>query len=873
MDVVRLRFGIALLSALSLTGCSGADGATGPAGPQGTAGPAGTDGTNGTDGTDGPQGPKGDPGTAATTQGTIAGSVKDAANNPVAGVALAIVPGSVTAMSAADGTFTLAAVPLGSYGVTATKTGYVPFTLAGVGVAAGATTNVSLVLQIAADAPGTVSGTVTDAKKVPVGLAGVTVTVEGTAITATTDTTGAFTLTGVPPGPIFVTAAAPSISYLDGETKDAVMVDPDATVAGVNIVLSARPSDAAAYTGMNTLCTSCHASHATALKTSAHYRSLSDIAQNRLVNPLVATPRVVGGNTYTHLWPEDAIDIVNSGVKGNSPECDITLADCSVSIYLCQLAPGEFAMKFGGSATSCADGNYLGKVDPPPAGTVPLVRIQTVYGGEGDRDENLAARPNVGVFKQRYQGMLADVKVAKAWSYTSPADKARDTLTLPVQITQTGDSSPKFAGYHQTEARFPGESWSQRDRTFSHACAGCHNTGMVIAWDMQNVNLFLPRDGKTTISEAAIKTYSYADQNITCEHCHGPASEHATTGGGKGNAIINPRYLTAEAERQMCGKCHAYDDGGNSLPAQDYGFEYPWNSANANTIGGGSYVPGVHQLPDYIGNWADRTSDDEAIWDPAKTGGKLYGQAHRQQYLMLSFSKHTNNPYRKITCSSCHDSHTLYRGTPTAPSGTDTFAFAQAAYKNNVMCLGCHAETSDFKDIGKADVAALHLAAGGAATKNGTAIPAATPDELQSAREAIAKGVSEHMMAKVGMSTAIYDPLDDKLPVGRCTSCHMPKVAKSGGWTTGPDAAGNEAIVEGDQASHVFDVIMPNQSLARSVGGPTAASASYGTSVIGGATYYKFGYMPNSCSKCHAASRRASDLCLDPANCPIPPTQ
>jgi hypothetical protein len=870
MRIERLWVVTAISLGLTLTGCQGADGAKGPPGPGGSAGPPGSAGTVGPPGS---AGPKGDPGAPAISPGTISGSVKDAASNPVGGVSIATIPASTTAMSAADGTFSLVGVPIGVYAVSGTKPGYDPATLATVNVAAGATTNISLALQIASDVPGTITGTVKNSLIAATGLAGVKVSVEGTAVSATTDAAGVFTLTNVPPGPVFVSATAPSTSYLDGETRDAVMVAPGGMVNGVGIILSARPSDSATYTGMDSAlgCTKCHAAHSASVKSSAHNRSLSDISQNRLINPVLAVPRVVGANTYTHLWPEDANDIVDSKVKANSPTCNVSVSDCAVTVYLCQLSPGEYSMKFGGLATSCSDGNYLGKIDPAPAGTVPLVRIQTVYGGEGDRDLAGAPHPNVGVFKQRYQGMMADVQVAQPWAYTSPADKARDSLTLPVQIAQSGDGGPKFSGYHPTEAKFPGESWTQRSRTFSHACAGCHATGLTIAWDMETVNLFIPREGKTTLSEAAIKSYNYKDQNITCEHCHGPGSEHAVSvPGGITTAIINPKHLTAEAERQMCGKCHAYDATGNTVPAQDYGFEYPWNSDNANKLGGGNYVAGVFQLPDYIGNLDESKTNAETFWDPAKTGGKLYGQAHRQQYLMLGFSKHTNNPYRKLTCSSCHDAHSTYLSSPSVSSGADAYSYAGAKYKNNVLCLSCHAGFGSFAAISKDNVAAVHLDAGGMATKNGVALPVPSEDETQAAKDLVAAMVSQHMTAKVGMSTAPYNPLNDATPVGRCTSCHMPKVAKSGGYTTGKDWDGNEAIVEGDQASHVFDVIWPYESVARSEGGPTAASAYYGTSVINGSTYYKFGYMPNSCGKCHVGSRRASDLCLDPANCPIP---
>lgn len=865
---VEVRWALAMLLALGI-GCQGSAGKNGD---------PGTPGTPGTPGDPGPIGP------TSPSTGTIAGSIKDASGAPLEGVSIDTNPASKTVTSAADGTFSLADVNMGSYAVTGSKSGYGPFTLANVGVAAGTTTNVSLVLQVAANAPGSISGRVTDAKSPAGPLAGVVVEVEGTELTATTAADGTYTISGVAPGPAFIAAKAPSAAFLDGETRNAAFVAAGGSATGIDLVLSARPTDAATYVGMSSACQACHSlltNQVTEFKSSAHFRSLSDISANRLVNPTLAAPRVVNNidtaTTFTYnpakLWPMDANDIVDPGVKAGAPDCNpagpagASGSPCpSVSVYLCQPSPGEYAMKFGGKSYTCADGNELGRTNPAPAGTVPLVRIAIVYGGEGDRDEHLATRPNLGVFKQRFLAPLSDVAVATAWTYTATADKARDTLTLPVQITQSGNGGPKFAGYHPTEQKFPGESWTQRSRTFSHACAGCHNTGMTIAWDMENVpiNVNTPRDdGVAVMSEAAIKSYDYKDLNITCEHCHGPASEHIAAGGGKGKGIINPKYMTAEAERQMCGKCHAFDATANSVPAQDYGFEYPWNADNLSKIGNGDFLAGIFEIADYIGNWDERTVDEETFWDPTKTGGKLYGQAHRQQYTMLSFAKHTNNPYEKLTCSSCHDAHSLYRVSPAVSAGPAKYVYANADFRDNVQCLSCHAGHGPFAVVTKDDVARIHVSDGGTVTVNGAPFAGSTEAQTIAAEDAIAESVSKHMMDKTGMATPVYNPRDEALPIGRCTTCHMPKVAKSGGYTVGPNFEGKESIIEGDQASHVFDVIWPYESTARSVGGPTPFSIGYGTvtcTTSSNGLCNKLGYMPNSCSKCHDGARRASDI-------------
>lgn len=940
----------------------------------------------------GSSGAPGTPGQNGSSRGSIAGKVRDASGAAIAGASVQTDPPSVTATTAADGSFTLPDIAIGSYAVTATQGGYTPFTLAAVGVVANGTTNVSLVLQVPANAPGALSGKVTDATSAANPLQGVAVKVAGTSLTATTGADGAFTIPGVPPGPVFVSAAAPSNRYLDGETRQAVFVPAGGTASGVAIVLSARPSDTARYVGMQsaTGCALCHPNQVAVEQGAAHFRSLTRIqrdaagkavagAFSRMLNPTLKTPRtvmvplagtisiaaassaVVGTGTsfttqvqvgdklgytpvglgwyvlgtvasiaddthlalaanaafaptvksvtgvsygtqaasrsYTRMLPQDSNDIVAPawpGVKATSPNYDANdpcvygdaaagttcaaggttkYADGQVNVYWCNLKDGvsylddEYVQKFGGLPHTCGDGSiYDPTSNPNPA--VPMVRVSVIYGGQGDKDATGAPHQNMGVFKQRFQGPLSDVKVAAGWTYT--AGKDLDSLTLPIQTLESGDrvnGGYKMNGYHPTEQKFPGESWSQRSRTFSHACAGCHNVGLTIDWDMQTVTLPFGRDGAPSNSPftfAAIKTYGFIDENITCEHCHGPGSEHATGGGGRGNAIINPRYLTAENERQLCGKCHAYDDGTNAKPAQDYGFEFPFNTDYASLIGGGQYVAGVYDLSAFFDDWMDRLTDDEASWDPAANGGKVYGQAHRQQYIMLEQSAHVNNPYLKVACSSCHDPHSLYKSSPTVQAAADRYAFTAADYRNDVACLTCHAGIpgTPFAGVSKADVANVHAGAGGVVTKNGVPVAPAA-DEALASQLAVGNAVGQHMLAKANMM-ANYDPTNEAMPVGRCTSCHMPKVAKSGGYWTGTDANGAATIIEGDEASHVFDIIWPWEANALSRGGPTFQSG-YSAQFVSatGVKYDRFDHMPSSCSKCHVGTRKASLVCPD----------
>jgi len=740
-------------------------------------------GCKGSKGSAGPAGDKGDPGIPAVDKGSISGTVKDAAtDNPIEGATVETSPVTSTAITNSTGAFIISNAPIGVYSVTATKSGYVVYTLTGVGVAAGGTTSVSLV--IAAESPvlgpGIITGTVKNA--VGTGIQSATVSVEGQSASAITDASGNFSISNVTPGFVYLYVAKPAgSSYLDGETRNGIYVAAGGTVSGVSITLSSRPSDFATFIG-GAQCAACHTTENSDESVSAHYHSITS-----------DTSRMIS----LGVWPSVG-GTVDPGITANSP----VDGSPGVSVYLCQNSSGVYSMKFGGTA------NCLITTD----GTI--VPVSGTYGGEGDGGiDNVQ---NVGKFKQRFLAKLADVSYASSWTYNSPADKARDYLILPVQITQSGDGAPKWGAYKNTE-------WTQQKRTFSRACAGCHNTGMTITWETSTGNNY-------------ITAYDYLDLNITCEKCHGPGSEHRDEPTAtKKLKIIIPKYLTAVAERNVCGQCHAADAGKSKVP--DGSFGYAYNSANASLLGSGTYVPGVYDPADYIKGFGVTVANGGGF-DAWNDG--IHGKAHRQQYPELAVSVHTNNPYEKLTCSSCHNTHTLRQGPKdfTVVSGADTYVFNTPTFKNNLLCLGCHAPYGPFASLTKAGVAAVFVDAGGTVTKNGSPY-APSASEISAAKNSIASSVGQHMEDEVNMGVAAYNPLNDNLPVGRCQSCHMPKTGKSGGYTTGVDGNGDSALIEGDQGSHAFDIIWPWQSAA-------LKKSSGGTDTD---------IMPNSCGKCHEGSR------------------
>ena len=213
---------------------------------------------------------------------------------------------------------------------------------------------------------------------------------------------------------------------------------------------------------------------------------------------------------------------------------------------------------------------------------------------------------------------------------------------------------------------------------------------------------------------------------------------------------------------------------------------------------------------------------------------------------MLEQSVHANNPSHRMVCSDCHDAHSLYQGPPSRAAASDegTYEFHTPTLRDNTLCLSCHAASGPYADLAKEEVAIAFLDAGGEVDLDGAALAAADYDAAQilAARTAIARAVGDHMQDQVGMGAAFYAPLDDALPVGRCSSCHMARTAKSGNYTTGLDASGSTALVMGDQGSHVFDVVWP-----------AGAAALWEPGVADTAI------MPNACGRCHAGSRLSGD--------------
>jgi predicted CXXCH cytochrome family protein len=219
--------------------------------------------------------------------------------------------------------------------------------------------------------------------------------------------------------------------------------------------------------------------------------------------------------------------------------------------------------------------------------------------------------------------------------------------------------------------------------------------------------------------------------------------------------IVNPRNLSFQRRQEVCGSCHSR--GKSVFTINSLQFGYPF-SANKRP-----FTPGDDLRDFYI--------DGGGYWSQVFTDTKI-SVKHHQQYSDVQQSGHA---FVETGCGDCHDVH---GGSPGAEH------MLRAPNDDNTLCLGCHGP----------DGPALNTFANNAA-------------------------IMEHTRhtSTYGIHGARYDP--EGTGVGRCSKCHMPKVAKS--------------AIEWDMHDHTFDTITPLVSNQMFIADPAQK------------------IIPNSCEGCH----------------------
>ena len=264
----------------------------------------------------------------------------------------------------------------------------------------------------------------------------------------------------------------------------------------------------------------------------------------------------------------------------------------------------------------------------------PIIRVHGAVNNPKDVDPDPARAPKPGhtafIGKQRYHVRIgnSDFILPIQWNPVADLDGKNQGWTgYNVQNWFAADGTPTVPTLDKAEAR---------------DCAGCHQTGVVPAFD------------------GTEWTITRIEENIACEACHGPGGDHLAGGGGAN--IVNPSNLTVAQANDICGSCHSRGESVGQLGAK--ALSYPYNGTR-------TFLPG------------DALADFFALSSkPADYWGNGVSKSHHQQAHDFALSQHVAAGVR---CIDCHDVH-----------GTANEHDLRTSARNNQLCLGCH--TAEFPD-------------------------------------------------------------------------------------------------------------------------------------------------------------------------------
>ena len=275
-----------------------------------------------------------------------------------------------------------------------------------------------------------------------------------------------------------------------------------------------------------------------------------------------------------------------------------------------------------------------------------------------------------------------------------------------------------------------------KSNSFERRCLGCHSTNLQVAYDDQTGEYIA----------------DHSEVNIGCEACHGPASGHINAGGCC-EGIINPKNLPFDRALEVCGQCHIRGDS-TYVNADGDGKTrgYPWSPYDRG------FRPG-----DTLSDFYTLTTSSSRLWPDGTS------KSHHQQY--MDYIQSDMSAEANVTCYDCHDPHGSTNKFDVVASLKRDGVEIATQNDDNTVCLACHAGKGDFAGITKEMVA--------------------NPMENLTAIGAVVNKHTGH---------ELYFPMGEGFTaVGRCSKCHMPKVAKS--------------AIPYDIHSHTFRVIEPEETL------------------------------------------------------------
>ena len=165
----------------------------------------------------------------------------------------------------------------------------------------------------------------------------------------------------------------------------------------------------------------------------------------------------------------------------------------------------------------------------------------------------------------------------------------------------------------------PVEGWG--NVSYQEKCIGCHSTG----YD----NL----------------TGTMSDMGVTCEACHGPASNHVKYPSDKN--IFSPAAANFEQQIDVCGQCHALGkDNNTNMP-------YPAGYIPGLALSSSFNITNISNDSDGDGSLANGTNN---FW-PDGSGRSAYMEYNdfiSDPDIYDGISNHNKHYESKITCITCH---------------------------------------------------------------------------------------------------------------------------------------------------------------------------------------------------------------------------
>ena len=456
---------------------------------------------------------------------------------------------------------------------------------------------------------------------------------------AVTDANGNFAITTVDTTKryfpfVSVTGATPTDLYPGGNlSRHSLKAD---ALSDLEIEISSKPPATATYIG-SSFCMTCHTDKATQ-KMHAHRLGFR--------RPGVTTPNQ---DLTNHPDFDDGLAFFKAGTKPSD----------GTSLYLGDFDGTRGFDKFRVTAASTTTSEiqiYLWK-DTANNNTYKITMHNLATTTDPDRTYEVGLTYGGAVHKQRMMLKIPDAGYKGLYPFLQYQHEGDDTYYDRTR-NQWRDYHADFF-WDSTTKKF---KYPPKTKNIEANCMACHATGYSYFTDTVTgerlANAANDKNGAYDINGDLIPD----EINTGCEVCHGPGSQHAAV--QKPKFIVTPWNLTAARESQICGRCHDRVEGNDDLKN-----DQPLNAA------GEMMMPGESRnkfLTEYTSRKGPKLS---SMWTDTH-----YSKSHHQQFPDMLKSMHWRNPYRLLSCSSCHELHGEGVGKRQL----------KASAKDGTLCNQCH---------------------------------------------------------------------------------------------------------------------------------------------------------------------------------------